>query len=183
MSARTKTTSEALRRHADIVAKGDDPDTTTALRWAADDIDLLNETIKRLTLVGDPISGLEISDREFQELIAQYKGQSAPVSEEMIKLVTQVMLPAFEYIPDSEYRVLIAGCWVRAALTSALRPKGPLADVAADAALAYALWDSENTVRMQAECIQGHVIRAQSVRHWLRLHGHDVFANEKWKQE
>lgn len=47
-------------------------------------------------------------------------------------------------------------------------------DDAADAALAYALWDSENTVRMKAECIQEHIARAKAVRHWLKLHGHDV---------
>lgn len=52
----------------------------------------------------------------------------------------------------------------------------PTPDEAADAALAYALWDSENTVRMPAPCIQEHIARAQSVRHWLRLHGHEVRA-------
>lgn len=50
----------------------------------------------------------------------------------------------------------------------------PTPDEAADAALAYALWDSENTVRMRADCIQEHIDRARSVRHWLRVHGHDV---------
>lgn len=50
----------------------------------------------------------------------------------------------------------------------------PTADEAATAALAYALWDAENTVRMPAGQIEPHIERAKSVRHWLRVHGHDV---------
>lgn len=34
-------TPEELRRHAGIIARSDDPDTATALRWAAAEIDRL----------------------------------------------------------------------------------------------------------------------------------------------
>lgn len=50
----------------------------------------------------------------------------------------------------------------------------PSANEAATAALAYALWDAENSVRMPADQIEAHIERAKSVRHWLRVHGHDV---------
>jgi hypothetical protein len=50
----------------------------------------------------------------------------------------------------------------------------PTPDEAADAALAYAIWDSENSIRMKADCINEHLERARTVRHWLRLHGHDI---------
>lgn len=50
-------------------------------------------------------------------------------------------------------------------------------DDAADAALAYALWDSENSTRMAASAINEHIDRARLVRHWLRVHGHDVSVN------
>jgi hypothetical protein len=50
-------------------------------------------------------------------------------------------------------------------------------DDAADAALAYAIWDAENSTRMQANCIQEHIARAKAVRYWLKVHGHDVVAN------
>ncbi len=41
----------------------------------------------------------------------------------------------------------------------------------ARAALAYALWDSENSIRMRADCIDEHLERADRVLHWLQLHG------------
>jgi hypothetical protein len=45
----------------------------------------------------------------------------------------------------------------------------------ADAALAYAIWDSENTVRLEyPEDFEQHLARARSIRHWLRVHKHDV---------
>lgn len=47
-------------------------------------------------------------------------------------------------------------------------------DAAANAALAYAIWDSENTVRMKAEAIQEYIARAESVRHWLKLHEYTI---------
>lgn len=43
-----------------------------------------------------------------------------------------------------------------------------------DAALAYAIWDSENTIRMKAGCIQEHIDRARSVIYWLNIHGFDI---------
>lgn len=49
-------------------------------------------------------------------------------------------------------------------------------DDAADAALAYALWDSEHTVRMRADAIEEYLARARSARHWLKVHGHEVVA-------
>lgn len=48
---------------------------------------------------------------------------------------------------------------------------------AAEAALAYALWDSENTTRMKAECIQEHIARAKAVQYWLKVHGHKIVAD------
>ncbi len=47
---------------------------------------------------------------------------------------------------------------------------------AADAALAYAIWDYENSVRMPGdEAVQTvQLSRARALRRWLRLHGHDV---------
>lgn len=54
----------------------------------------------------------------------------------------------------------------------------PNDDEAADAALAYALWDAENTVRMRADCIEEHLQRAREVCRWLRVHGHDVRREE-----
>jgi hypothetical protein len=47
----TKTSPEALRRHADFIEKHDDPDTTTALRWAADTIEQQAAEIARLQRV------------------------------------------------------------------------------------------------------------------------------------
>jgi hypothetical protein len=41
-----KTSPQALRRHADLIAQRDDPDTTTALRWAADDIEALGKLVR-----------------------------------------------------------------------------------------------------------------------------------------
>jgi len=41
-----KTTPKVLRDLADYTGKRDDPDTTTALRWAADDIERLTEALK-----------------------------------------------------------------------------------------------------------------------------------------
>jgi hypothetical protein len=38
---------DALRRHADLIGKSDDPDTATALRWAADEIDSLRDALKQ----------------------------------------------------------------------------------------------------------------------------------------
>ncbi len=43
-----KTRPLALRRHADFIASHDDPDTVTALRWAADDIESKDAEIARL---------------------------------------------------------------------------------------------------------------------------------------
>lgn len=47
-------------------------------------------------------------------------------------------------------------------------------DDTATVALAYALWDSENSCRMAANEIESHIQRAKSVRHWLRVHRHEV---------
>jgi hypothetical protein len=44
----------------------------------------------------------------------------------------------------------------------------------AQAALAYALWDSENSIRMRADCLQEHLARASEVIRWLRIHGCEV---------
>lgn len=52
-------------------------------------------------------------------------------------------------------------------------------DDAADAALAYALWDSEHTVRMRADAIEEYIARAKSQRHWLKVHGYEVVAVEE----
>jgi hypothetical protein len=38
---------EALRAHADLIGRTDDPDTATALRWAADEIDRLRSLLGR----------------------------------------------------------------------------------------------------------------------------------------
>lgn len=48
------------------------------------------------------------------------------------------------------------------------------ADEAADHALAYSLFMSENLGHMMPERLNEFVDRARSVRHWLRVHGHDV---------
>jgi len=39
--------SDALRRHADLIGRSDDPDTATALRWAAAEIDSLRSALKQ----------------------------------------------------------------------------------------------------------------------------------------
>jgi hypothetical protein len=57
-------------------------------------------------------------------------------------------------------------------------PLPPYECDAADLALAYALWDSENTTWMAADRINEYVDRARSVRHWLRVHRHDVLKLE-----
>lgn len=59
-----KTTPAALRRHADIVAKHDDPDTTTALRWAADTIERLQDDLKFWNADARRLSGGLIAIRE-----------------------------------------------------------------------------------------------------------------------
>jgi hypothetical protein len=53
----------ALRRHADIIAAHDDPDTATALRWAANEIDRLTRAIKGIAEYcsgdGQPIGAID----------------------------------------------------------------------------------------------------------------------------
>lgn len=51
---------------------------------------------------------------------------------------------------------------------------GPPDDVP-DIALAYALWDSENTpVPTDVGVVAEHLARARSLRRWLRAHGYDL---------
>lgn len=50
----------------------------------------------------------------------------------------------------------------------------PTLPEAAEAALAYAIWDSENSVRMRADAIEEHLERARAVIRWLGVHGHKV---------
>lgn len=57
---------------------------------------------------------------------------------------------------------------------SSSRRGGPSPEVAAEAALAYAIWDSENSTRIEAQSIQEHLARASSVIHWLEVHGHKI---------
>lgn len=59
-------------------------------------------------------------------------------------------------------------------MLNASRCGEPTPETSAEAALAYAIWDSENTIRMKAECIQEHLARASSVIHWLRVHEHKI---------
>lgn len=49
-------------------------------------------------------------------------------------------------------------------------------DAAADAALAYALWDAEHTTKMDPMRSEEYVTRARVVRVWLRTNGHDARA-------
>lgn len=60
------------------------------------------------------------------------------------------------------------------ALLAAARVRSKPSGDHPEAALAYALWDSENTTRMDPNCIQEHIERAQSVMHWLGVHGCEV---------
>lgn len=44
-----------------------------------------------------------------------------------------------------------------------------------DAALAYAIWDSENSVKMvHSDDIERHMAQAKSVRYWLEVHGYSL---------
>lgn len=53
-------------------------------------------------------------------------------------------------------------------------------DAAAEAALAYAIWDAENSTRMDARQIDGYIARARLVLHWLDVHGHEVRKKKRW---
>lgn len=44
----------------------------------------------------------------------------------------------------------------------------------AAAALAYAIWDAENTVRMHADCFVEYLERAESIVRWLAVHHYQV---------
>lgn len=58
---RLKADSEALRRHADRISKADDPDTATALQWAADEIDRLRTELAGATARIDRLAALNDS--------------------------------------------------------------------------------------------------------------------------
>lgn len=53
---------------------------------------------------------------------------------------------------------------------------------AADAALAYALWDAENTTKMDPLRTNEFIQKARVVREWLRTNGHDVVADKTAEQ-
>lgn len=55
----------------------------------------------------------------------------------------------------------------------------PTPEEAATAALAYAIWDSENSTKMNPACIDEHLERARAILYWLKVHGHAVTPEAK----
>lgn len=46
----------------------------------------------------------------------------------MLERVSAAILPAFDHIPDKEYRKIIAGCWARAAIEVMQEPTPDMED-------------------------------------------------------
>lgn len=44
------------------------------------------------------------------------------MAESMMERVSAAILPAFDHIPNKDYRRVIAGCWARAAIEAMRRP-------------------------------------------------------------
>lgn len=64
-----KTSPEALRLHADIVGRADDPDTATAMRWAADDIESLRAALAEANVIaGNAVALLKLAHTALDEV-------------------------------------------------------------------------------------------------------------------
>jgi chromosome segregation ATPase len=89
-----KTSAEALRRHAARIAKYDDPDTATALRWAASDIDTLRariadldaECVHSLSVVAESYARAEAAEARIAEQVERALSAERRVSECMRRI-------------------------------------------------------------------------------------------------
>lgn len=79
-----KTTPAALRRHADIIAKSDDPDTATALRWAADEIEQLQAQCSARAEWGVKLAQAEVEIEQLRGMLSTTARQALAAAPDML---------------------------------------------------------------------------------------------------